>query len=111
MRSIKKTWQATDKLFWSMGICFGIILPVLTIKLSFLSRVVWIGLILLLVNGGFSIWFGGYIYRKQMRWVSLFVFPLFFLLAAYFFMPRYAWYLAPAYWALSYLSWALRQQE
>lgn len=111
MRSIKRAWLAIDKPLWGLGILFGALLPVLTDRLPFLTRALWVELVLLLINGLFSIWIGGYIYRRHLRWVNLFIFPLIFLAAAYFYMAHFTYYFAPAYWAISYLSWALRQQK
>lgn len=111
MKSFEHAWQAVDKLLWGLGLVFGVLLPVLTYRLPILTRVLWIELILLLVNGVFSIWIGRYIKRHQLRWATLLIFPLLFLIAAYFFMPKFAYYFAPAYWAISYLSWADWQQK
>lgn len=111
MKSIKQTWHTINKPLWGWSILFGALLPVLTHRLPFFTRVLWVEVVLLLINCLFSIWIGGYIYRHQLRWRTLFVFPVLFLLAAYFFLPHFTYYFAPAYWAISYLSWAVRQQN
>ena len=68
-------------------------------------------IVLILINGIFSIWSGYWIYKHQRKWGELFIFPILYLITAYFFMPRYTYYFALAYLALAYLSWAMRQQK
>ena len=99
-----------DKWLWGLGVVFGMLVPVLTHKLPFLPRVQWVEIVLLLINGIYSIWLGRYLARKEMSTWLLLVFPGLFLIAAYFFLPRYTYFLAPAYWAISYLACAMRRE-
>lgn len=110
MAIFKSKWQAMDKLLWELGVVFGMLVPVLTDQLSFLTRVHWVVWFLLVVNGIYSIWVGNRVAKRQLSVLNLLVFPVLFLLAAYFFMPHFTYYFAPAYWAVSYLAWASRQQ-
>lgn len=110
MAIFKSKWQAMDKLLWELGVVFGMLVPVLTDQLSFLTRVHWVVWFLLVVNGIYSIWIGNRVAKRQLSVLNLLVFPVLFLLAAYFFMPHFTYYFAPAYWAVSYLARASRQQ-
>ncbi|WP_373842171.1 hypothetical protein [Limosilactobacillus sp.] len=110
MARFKNGRQIFDKWLWGLSIVFGMLVPVLTDRLPFLTRVRWVEVVLLLINGIYSIWLGRYIARKQLTGWLLLVFPILFLIAAYFFMPHYTYYLAPAYWAVSYLAYSMRQQ-
>ena len=110
MAIFKSKWQTFDKLLWILGIVFGMLVPVLTDRIPMLTRVHWVVWFLLIVNGIYSVWSGVHVARRQQRVFNLLIFPLLFLLAAYFFMPHYTYYFAPAYWAVSYLSWAGQQK-
>lgn len=110
MAIFKSKWQTMDKLLWGLGVVLGMLVPVLTDQLSFLTRVHWVVWFLLVVNGIYSIWGGNRVAKRQLSVLNLLVFPVLFLLAAYFFMPHFTYYFAPAYWAVSYLAWASRQQ-
>lgn len=109
MAIFKSKWQTFDKLLWGLGVVFGILIPLLTNRLP-ITLVHWVAWFLLVVNGLYSIWIGGYVARRHLKVLSLLVFPVLFLLTAYFFMPHYTYYFAPAYWAVSYLSWAGHQE-
>ncbi|MBD5806565.1 hypothetical protein EAI26_09285 [Lactobacillus sp. 0.1XD8-4] len=111
MNFMKKAWQRLDKQLWLSSILVGMVLTLIIDKLPFVTRVAMVELILILVNGLFSIWTGYWIYKHQGKWLELFIFPFFYFITAYFFMPRYTYYFALAYLALAYLSWSLRQQK
>lgn len=108
---MKKAWERLDKTLWLASILIGIVLTLVVDKLPFVTRVVMVEIVLILINGIFSIWSGYWIYKHQRKWGELFIFPILYLITAYFFMPRYTYYFALAYLALAYLSWAMRQQK
>ena len=105
MNFMKKAWEHLDKPLWLASILIGIVLTLVV------TRVVMVEIVLILINGIFSIWSGYWIYKHQRKWGELFIFPILYLITAYFFMPRYTYYFALAYLALAYLSWAMRQQK
>lgn len=111
MNFMKRIWQKIDKQLWLWSIVVGLVLTFIVTKLPFLTRVTMVEFVLILINGGFSIWTGYRIYQKQGHWGELFIFPLLYLVMAYFFMPNYTYYFGIAYLALAYLSWSLRQQN
>ncbi|KEK13839.1 hypothetical protein HF82_00730 [Limosilactobacillus reuteri] len=111
MNFMKKAWEHLDKPLWLASILIGLVLTLVVDKLPFLTRVVMVEIVLILINGIFSIWSGYWIYKHQRKWGELFIFPILYLITAYFFMPRYTYYFALAYLALAYLSWAMRQQK
>lgn len=104
MNFIKKI----DWRLWGTGLAFAFVLPILT-KMTPMSRAMWVGLVLFIINCCFSIWIGKYEYQKEGKWWELFVFPILFLLVAVIWMPHYTYYFALAYLAISYLSCSLRK--
>lgn len=108
---MKKAWQRLDKRLWLLSVLIGVGLTLILDKLPFITRVVMVEFSLILINGFFSIWTGYWIYKHRGKWFELFIFPLLYLITAYFFMPHYTYYFALAYLALAYLSWSLRQQN
>lgn len=111
MDFMKKAWAHLDKKLWISSILVGIVLTLVVDKLPFVTRVVMVELVLILINGLFSIWTGYWIYKHQRNWGELFIFPILYFITAYLFMPRYTYYFALAYLALAYLSWAMHQQK
>ena len=111
MDFMKKAWARLDKKLWISSILVGIVLTLVVDKLPFVTRVAMVELVLILINGLFSIWTGYWIYKHQQNWGELFIFPILYFITAYFFMPRYTYYFALAYLALAYLSWAMHQQK
>lgn len=95
---------------WGTAIVFGALLPLITAKLP-LTRAMWVGLVLMVINCCYSVWLGRYLYRQAGRWWTLLVFPGVFLIAAFLFLPRYTIYFAAAYLAIVYLSCSLRKQD
>jgi hypothetical protein len=95
---------------WGTAILFGVLLPLIAVKLP-LTRAMWVGLFLIVINCCYSVWLGGYLYRHTGRWWTLLVFPGLFLVAAFLFLPRYTMYFAAAYLAIVYLSCSLRKQN
>ncbi len=106
MKWIKKV----DYYLWGGSLLFGVLLPVLGIKLP-ITHAMWVGVFLVIINACFSVWLGGHLYRCQARWCTLLVFPIFFLVAAYLWLPTYTYYFALAYLAITYLSCSLRKQD
>lgn len=106
MNWIKKV----DYYLWGGSLLFGVLLPVLGIKLP-ITHAMWVGVFLVIINACFSVWLGGHLYRCQARWWTLLVFPIFFLVAAYLWLPTYTYYFALAYLAIAYLSCSLRKQD
>lgn len=111
MNVMKNVWEKTDKQLWAWSIGIGLLLTLIADKLPFIHRVTMVEVFLILINGIFSIWTGYRIHKQQGAWGELFIFPVFYFIAAYFFMPKYTYYFALAYLALAYLSWSLRQQN
>lgn len=111
MNFMKSLWQNIDKQLWIGCIAIGFILTFVVTKLPFITRVTMVEFVLILINGGFSVWTGYRIFKKQGHWTELFIFPVLYLVTAYFFMPKYTYYFGPAYLAIAYLSWSLRQQN
>lgn len=111
MKVMKKVWQRLDKRLWLASILVGMVLTLVVDQLPFVTRVLMVELVLILVNGLFSIWTGKRIYRRAGKWYELFVFPVLYFITAYFFLPRYTYYFALVYLGLAYLSWSLRQQK
>ena len=52
----------------------------------------------------------GYALKKS-HWVNLFIFPVCYMIGAYFFAPQYSWYYAPIYLLVSYLAWSMSRTK
>lgn len=102
--------KRVDIYLWGGALLFGVVLPVWSIRLP-ITHAMWVGLILVILNGIFSVWLGGHLFRRSARWWTLLIFPVIFLLAAYLWLPRYTYYFAFAYLAIVYLSCSLRKQD
>lgn len=108
MQQIKSFWRKYDVSLWLGSIIFPLIAWLANdlVRLPHIRRGQMVLLSWLLINGGFAIWVGIHVKQNGDRWWKLFVFPLIYLIIAFFYMPAYSMYLSPAYLALSYLSWA-----
>lgn len=109
MQKFKEVWQKYDLSFWVGSVVVALVawLANRMVKLPHIRRSQMVLLSWLLINGCFAIWVGMHVKQKFDHWWKLFVFPVLYGLVAFFFMPRYSLYLAPAYLALSYLAWAM----
>lgn len=108
MNWIKKN---VDIFLWGGGILFGVLVPVLALKLLPFTKAMWVGWVLVVINCCYCVWLGSYLYHHAARWWTLFVFPILFLAAAYVWMPKYTYYFAAAYLAITYLSCSTRKQD
>lgn len=107
---MKELSKKTDVLLWGSCLVWGILGTWLFAKLPFISRVTMMWLDLVVINGGFTIWIGRHVATHGKAW-QLFIFPIVFLLSGYFFTPRYMWYFALIYLAISYLSWSMSKSK
>ena len=56
MNFMKKAWEHLDKPLWLASILIGIVLTLVVDKLPFVTRVAMVEIVLILINGIFSIW-------------------------------------------------------
>lgn len=96
--------------YWLIGIVMGLLLPAVATWLN-ISPVMRFGGLLLLVNGGLAIWLGRLIYRHTQPGWWLLIWPVVYLLGAYWFLPQYTLYFAVVYLCLSYLGYGLTQTK
>lgn len=103
---MKKLSSKIDWRLWLFSLLVGIVATALLAKLPFIRRTVLVGLFLTVLYNLFAIWCG--LHLKSQRWGwALLVFPVAYLIGAYFFAPRYTWYFALVYLGISYLAWSL----
>lgn len=102
--------EKIDWKLWIISIVMGLIVTPAAVKLPFISRIILMSVFLVIINGGLSIWIGNYLSNNRRGW-SLFIFPVVYLVGAYFFAPHYTWYFAIIYLGVSYLSWSLTRNN
>lgn len=105
---MKQIGQKIDKKLWVASLIVGVVVTALVGKLPFIHKTLMMVIFLLLSL--FACWTGWYL-RKQSRGWQLLVFPACFMIGAYFFVPRYCWYLVLVYLGLAYLSWSLAREQ
>lgn len=105
---MKKIGQKIDIKLWVSSLIAGIVVTALAGKLPFIHKTLM--MIIFLLLSLFAIWTGWYL-RKQKRGWQLLVFPACFMIGAYFFTPRYSWYLVLVYLGLAYLAWSLSREQ
>lgn len=108
MKFLNLVWQKSDKVLWLSSILIGVILTLVADKLPFISRVMMVEYVLILINCLFSIWSGLRIRQNHNHWGMLLIFPVLYLITAYFVLPKYTYYFALVYLAISYLAWSMR---
>lgn len=113
MQKFKKVWQKYDLSIWVGSLFIALVawLANRLVKLPHIRRSQMVLLSWLIINGCFALWVGIHVKQRTSGWWKLFVFPLIYALVAFFSMPRYSLYLAPAYLALSYLAWAMTKND
>lgn len=105
---MKAVGRKIDWKVWGGSLLLGVLLTALFAKLPFISRVTMMWLDLIVINGAFCIWLGRYFSNHDRIW-SLLIFPIIYLIGAYFFAPRYMWYFALIYLGLIYLAWSMKR--
>ncbi|MEY8441343.1 hypothetical protein AALA17_01590 [Lactobacillaceae bacterium 24-114] len=111
MEWTKKIKSKMNLSVWGWSAFFGILIPVLAANLSFVRRAWLVGFFLLFLNTIICTWLGKYIKKQQLKWENLFVMPILYLLASWFFLPQYTIYFALFYLGVLYLSWSLTKQK
>ncbi|HJA73148.1 MAG TPA: hypothetical protein H9783_02710 [Candidatus Limosilactobacillus faecipullorum] len=109
MEKLKQWWQKADWTVIITSLIMGIAVTGLAAKLAFVSRVMMVGILLLIVNSLLSIWLGKRSVNRS--WGMLFWFPGAFLIGAYNFAPRYMWPFALVYLGISYLTWSMAKTD
>lgn len=104
---MKQIGQKIDKKLLVSSLIAGIVITALAGKLPFIHKTLM--MIIFLVLSLFAIWTGWYLRKERRSW-KLLVFPLCFMIGAYFFTPRYSWYFALVYLGLAYLAWSLSRE-
>ena len=103
MNFMKKAWEHLDKPLWLASILIGIVLTLVVDKLPFVTRVAMVEIVLILINGIFSIWSGYWIYKHQRIWGDLLIFRILYLITAYFCMFCYSPYFSLFYFDFYFL--------
>ena len=109
MKKLKQWWQKADWTVIITSLNMGIVVTGLAAKLAFISRVMMVGILLLIVNSLLSIWLGKRSVNRS--WGMLLWFPGAFLIGAYNFAPRYMWPFALVYLGISYLTWSMTRAD
>lgn len=108
MEKLKQLWQVADHKLLLSDLVLGLVINPIFLKQHFISRIQVVFWILLLVNGGYSIWAGRRMARLQVRGWQILVFPLFYLLGVHFFnIAHYTYYFALVYLGMIYLAKSL----
>ncbi|BAP85720.1 hypothetical protein LOOC260_111810 [Paucilactobacillus hokkaidonensis JCM 18461] len=110
MKQIKLVKQLDWPLLcWSIGL--GIILSYIIEFAPFIHRASSVFVVLILVNGAYSIYQGIKTANAKLgRW-RLFVFPICYLIGAYLVLPKYTYYFGLVYLCVSYLSYAMTNEN
>lgn len=96
-------------LCWALGL--GIVLSAIIEYAPFIHRASSVFVVLILVNGGYSIYQGVKTANAKLgRW-RLFVFPIIYVIGVYLFLPRYTYYFGLVYLCVSYLSYAMTNEN
>jgi hypothetical protein len=92
--------------YWVAGVVLGVLLPfVLHITSAFHVFIdLWF---LMIINTLAAIILGSLIKANRVHWALLWLFPIFFLLGVYLFLPRYAYYFVIVYLSTSYIAYGL----
>lgn len=106
---MKKVWDQKDKWLFGGAIILAFGLSALRHFFGILTSPTYALWILLILNGAFSIYAGVHVAHQGRHWWELLVFPVLFLGALYFFLPKYAIYFPLMYLCLSYLSYGLNK--
>lgn len=107
----RKLWQTVDKPLFGWAIGLGIIMTALAEYAPFVHRVTDVIVLLILVNGGYAIYSGIRITKRQLGAWKLLIFPLCYLLGAYWFLPKYTYYFALVYLCVAYLSYSMTKPQ
>jgi hypothetical protein len=105
---MKQIGQKIDKKLWLSSLIAGVLVTALAGKLPFIHKTLMMVIFLLLSL--FAVWTGWYLRHEKRGW-QLLVFPFCFMVGAYFFTPRYSWYLVLVYLGIAYLTWSLSSEK
>lgn len=105
---MKQIGQKIDKKLWLSSMIAGIVVVGLAGKLPSIHKTLMMIILMLLCL--FACWTGWYL-RKETRAWQLLVFPVCFMIGAYFFTPRYSWYFIVIYLGMAYLTWSLTRDH
>lgn len=108
METLKKWWRGADRRLWVLSLLIGLVMTWLINVVPVVTAVVRVGLVYCLLNGGFAVWCGWELRARSRGW-QLLVFPVWFLIASYLFGAQYSMFFAPAYLAVSYLTWSMNR--
>ncbi|KRM12074.1 hypothetical protein ABTQ33_07225 [Paucilactobacillus suebicus] len=111
MAYLQRSWKRFDKKLFGWSVLVGIVLTAIGAYLPFVHRVTSVVLLMIIVNGGYSIYTGIRIAKKDLNWWELFLFPICYIIGAYIYLPHYTFYFTLVYLGIAYLSYSMSKQK
>lgn len=110
MKQIKLGKQF-DWWLWCWAIGLGLVLTAIIEYAPFVHRASSVLVVLIIINGAYCIYQGIKTAKQKLgRW-RLLVFPIGYFIGAYLFLPRYTYYFGLIYLCVSYLSYAMTNEN
>ncbi|GAA2848774.1 hypothetical protein [Pediococcus damnosus] len=106
---MNKTLSFFDKIkwrYWAATFVLGIFLP-FVLHITSASHVFIDLWFLIIINTLAAIILGSLIKANRAHWLLIWLFPIFFMIGAYFFLPKYGYYFVIIYLTTSYIAYGL----